>query len=71
MVDEPNPWSGRTEQAEVNLIKIWDWIIGRKRRTLREWLADNRKRRRQNLHYREPEVTETEIYDEMVDRDKI
>ena len=56
-----------SKQCSVNLIKVWGWIIGRKLRKLREWLADNRKRRRQNLHYKEPEVTEAELYDELVE----
>ena len=58
-------------EAKINLIAIWDWIMGRKRRKLREWLADNRKRRRQALHYKEPELTEAEFYDEMADRSDI
>jgi len=58
-----------SKQCSVNLIKVWGWIIGRKLRKFRKWLADNRKRRRQNLHYKEPEVTESEMYDETAKMD--
>jgi len=49
--------------VSVNLATIWDWIRGRNRKKLRQWLADARKRRRQNLHYKEKPITEAELYD--------
>lgn len=64
-MDEPNPWTGRTKQVGIDLIKAWDWIRGKKRKKLREWLAYKRECRRQALHYKEPEVTKSELYDEM------
>jgi len=55
-------WTDKTEiRGSFNLLRIWNWIKGRKRRKLRQWLADNRKRRRQALHYKP--VTEVELYD--------
>jgi hypothetical protein len=68
LMDRPNPQTGRPIEGSINLIKVWDWIWGKKRKKFREWLANNRKRRRQNLHYKEPdELTESELYDELVD----
>jgi len=56
---EPNPWNPPHKEAKIDVIAVWDWITGRKRRKLRQWLTDNRKRRRQNLKYKEP-ITEVE-----------
>ena len=56
MREEKNPWNPPPErEGNLDLIKVWDWISGKKRRKLREWLADNRKSRRQALHYKEKE----------------
>jgi len=68
-MDDPNPWSNRLHEyggnISINLIAIWNWICGRKRKKFREWLADNRKRRRQALHFKEPKITEVELHDKM------
>lgn len=64
MREEGNPWNVPHKEIRIDLIRVWNWLTGRKRRKFREWLADNRKRRRQNLRYKGP-ITEAELYAEM------
>ena len=60
-----NPWSKNPIQVKFDFIKIWDWIAGKKRMTFKEYLAYKRKCYRQALHYKEPEITESESYDDI------
>jgi len=65
-MDKPNPrHKDAPLEVSLNLISVWNWIMGKRRKKLQEWLADNRKRRRQNLRYKESPITKSELYDKL------
>jgi len=69
-MDEPNPWAPPHKEVKVNLIGVWSRIRGRGRERLRASLKASRERYRRALHHKDPEITETELYDELAEPEK-
>ena len=68
MIESPNPWNPPNKEASIDLLGIWRYFKDKSRAKLRASLKASRERYRKALGYKEPEITESELYDEMVDR---
>ena len=65
MLEEPNPYNPPHKEAKVDLIGIWRYFKDKSRAKLRAKLKASRERYRRALRYKEHEMTEAELYEDM------
>jgi hypothetical protein len=57
-----NPWNDKFA-VDINVSAVWNWFK-KKMSNLRDSLKKSRERYRKALHFKEPAITEQELYDE-------
>lgn len=64
-MEEYNPWNPPSKEAKVDVIGIIRHFKDKARAKLRAGFARSRRAYRKALHYKEPEITKAEMYDEI------